>query len=53
MGALVTADYLSFFWTACHYQATQPGFSNSGHNYPRRPLSESDQKALLEYLKTL
>jgi processive rubber oxygenase RoxA-like protein len=36
-----------------YYQTTQPGFSNSGHNYPNRPLSESDQKALLEYLKTL
>jgi mono/diheme cytochrome c family protein len=36
-----------------YYQTAQPGFSNSGHRYPPRPLSESEQKALLEYLKTL
>lgn len=36
-----------------YYQTDQPGFSNSGHRYPNRPLSESEQKALLEYLRTL
>jgi hypothetical protein len=26
---------------------------NAGHRYPPKPLSEGDQKALLEYLETL
>ncbi|MEH2569613.1 hypothetical protein [Bradyrhizobium sp. AZCC 2289] len=36
-----------------YYDTSLPGLSNAGHHYPPRPLSEGDQKALLEYLKTL
>ena len=36
-----------------YYDTSLPGLSNAGHRYPPKPLSERDQKALLEYLKTL
>jgi hypothetical protein len=36
-----------------YYQTSMPGLANSGHRYPAKPLSEKDQNALLEYLKTL
>jgi hypothetical protein len=36
-----------------HYETSQRGNSNLGHNYPPSPLSDPDRAALLEYLKTL
>ena len=36
-----------------YYDTSFPGLGNAGHRYPPKPLSEGDQKALLEYLKTL
>jgi mono/diheme cytochrome c family protein len=36
-----------------YYDTSLPGLGNGGHRFPSMPLSERDQKALLEYLKTL
>ena len=36
-----------------YYDTSLPGLGNAGHRFPPKPLSERDQKALLEYLKTL
>jgi mono/diheme cytochrome c family protein len=36
-----------------YYDTSLPGLGNGGHRFPPKPLSERDQKALLEYLKTL
>jgi mono/diheme cytochrome c family protein len=36
-----------------YYDTSLPGLGNGGHRFPSKPLSERDQKALLEYLKTL
>jgi len=36
-----------------YYQTDQRGFGNRGHAYPPSGLSETDKRALIEFLKTL
>lgn len=36
-----------------YYQTDQRGFGNQGHAYPPSGLSETDRRALIEFLKTL